>query len=264
MDSPSRCLAIQLRFLGKLPGTQPVPIDSQVERILRLCLFKLNMTADGSLDARIVHDAPMNSIQREIGIYTAYQCHSSTCLEYHQLPIKARAHDMECTVVPIVSATPGARLVELGFYYQEPFGTTEPVALCHIQNILIKPNKQLERTFMPWSIVNLHLIERGRAENPQKRLAWDIQGLNDQASTPADDLPWSKTTGPFSHFIVCSQNRNLGRAYCTEFCLQENDFKENEQKGQHVDEDVIIHGILFGGGEVSSEPMRVSLDWVIV
>ena len=49
--------------------------------------------------------------------------------------------------------------------------------------------------------------------------------------------------------------KELGRAYCTEFPIHSEDFHGGEGKRTEV----IIRGRLFGGGEIISRPMQLSM-----
>jgi len=263
-EIPSRGLMIQTKLLGKLREPRAPYTDLPAEQVSRLCLFKLNMPAHGSLEAQIVHKGSMLYFQAEIGIYCAYRGPSVDVLEYHHSPIEPRNHDEADTVIVLESKSADARLVELGFYCSGSLEISQPVTLRQITNVTIKPKEQFIAEPIPWNIVNLHVTRRGHAEHRQQRLAWEWREQINQGSRPSDGLPWSKTTGPFSYFIVCSQERELGRAYCTEFCLQEDDVGEVEQNGQDAEVEVIVRGILFGGGEVSSDTVRISLDRVVL
>lgn len=262
-DFPSRGLALQTKWLGKLRDPQASYTNIPTEQGPRLCLFKLNMSADGSLEARIMHKGDVTYVHAEMGLYCAYRSPVSDVLECHQWPVDFRSYDIIDTVVALESRIANARLVELGFYCSGSLEILQPATLRQILNVTIKPKQQprAESLSNTWNIVNAHVIERGHAGNRQKRLAWDLREQNDRGLGRVHGLPWSKTTGPFSYFTVCSQKRELGRAYCTEFCLREDDFGEAEGHGRDAEPEVIVRGILFGGGKVSSEPVRISLDW---
>lgn len=263
-DIPSRGLTLQTKWLGKLREPQASSIDIPTEQVSRLCLFKVNMSADGSLEAHIMHKGDVMYVHADMGIYCAYRSPISDVLEYHQAPVDSRSYDLVDTVIALKSRTADARLVELGVYCSASLEILHPVTLRQITNVTIRPKEQPRAESIEWKIVNPHVIERGHARNRQKRLAWELREQNGRGSGPAHGLPWSKTTGPFSYFTVCSQERELGRAYCSEFCLQEDDFGKAEQNDQDAEVEVIVRGRLFGGGEVSSDPVSISLDWVVL
>ncbi len=263
-EFPSRGLELQTKWLGEPRDPQISYTDMPTEQVYRLCLFKINMSADGSLEARIMHKGNVKYVDVEMGIYCAYRGPSSDVLEYYQSLVEPRNYGIVDTVIALETKTTDARLVELGFYCSGSLDILHPATLRQILNVTIKPKEQPRAEPIVWKIVNPQVIERRHAEYRQKRLAWELREQNDRDSRPVHGLPWSKTTGPFSYFTVSSQRRELGRAYCTEFCLREDDFCEAEQNHPDAEVEVIIRGVLFGGGEVSSDPVKVSLDWVVL
>jgi hypothetical protein len=264
MDFPLRGLTLQTKLLGK-PREPLAPFtDMPSDQVSRLSLFKFNMSADGSLDAHISHKGNPTYFDAEMGIYCAYKGPFSDALEYHQLPVESRNYDLVDTVITLESEIADARFVELGFYCSGSLEVLQPATLRQISNITIKPKEHPSVKPIAWNIVNPHVIEKGHAGHRQKRLAWELQARNEQGSKSVEGLPWSVTTGPFSYFIVSTQRRELGRAYCTEFCLHEADFGEPDEDEADVEVEVIVRGILFGGGDVRSDPVRISLDWVVL
>lgn len=258
--TPPQGLMIQTKLLGKPREPKDSNTDLPAEQGSRLCLFKLDMSADGSLEAHIVHKGSAKFVQAEVGIYCAYKETFSDVLKYHQSPIKSRNYDVTDTVIALHSEHPNVRLVELGFYCSGSLAISQPTTLRQILNVTIKPKGQTKAKSGAYDIVNLHVLERGHPEHRQKRLVWGLRERAERGSRPVAGLPWSKTTGPFSYFIVSSHERELGRAYCTEFCLREGDFGEADQNDQNTEAEVTVRGVLFGGGEVSSDPVKISLN----
>lgn len=264
MDFPLRGLTLQTKLLGKPREPLALFTDMPSDQVSRLCLFKFNMSADGSLDAHMSHQGNPTYVDAEMGIYCAYKGPFSDALEYHQFPVESRHYDLVDTVITLESKIADARFVELGFYCSGSLKVWRPATLRQISHITIKPKEQSSAKPIAWSIVNPQVIEKGHAGHRQKRLAWELRAPNEQNSRPVEGLPWSTTTGPFSYFIVSTQMRQLGRAYCTEFCLHEADFSEADEDEPDAEVEVIVRGILFGGGDVRSDPVRISLDWVVL
>ena len=72
-----------------------------------------------------------------------------------------------------------------------------------------------------------------------------IQLLTSCSGTWPEVLPWSSTTGPFSHFIVTIGGKEAGSAFGLEFPVLEEDCGDLGQV------EVTIMGHLFGGATVS-------------
>lgn len=118
-------------------------------------------------------------------------------------------------------------------------------------------------------ITDLRLITRGADPYGQQRLVWAFR--SDRGPVQEGGLPYSGTTGPFSHFLVCVDGRCVGRAYACEFPLRRGDFGEvesgNHKEGCEEEEkgevEVSVKGVLFGGGEVVALGVRVGVRDVL-
>lgn len=216
------------------------------------------MPADGSLQARVEFTREQLEATADVGLYTAYKPPSSEKIEYEytSLPYLLGLGPLE---FPIKHQTSGCRLVELGCYCEAQIGSSEPVDLCYISTITIMSRDNFESETPPWHIYNVQVAERRSGENCQKRLTWTWQGSDHDQATSIHGLPWSKTTGPFSFFEVRFGDRELGRAYCMEFPLLEEDLTSNGGNGGEDETiEVVVCGQLFGGGSVCSEPSTLT------
>ena len=215
----------------------------------RLCLFKLNMPADGTLQATMKSKRDQANRSVNVGFYTAYRSDELQDLEYvdNQLYLES-SQDSKVTVARLEAKSKEAQLVEFGVYCKAPIEASEPLRLIGIESLIIKP---IYNTVPAFAIHRIATIQRGEAPEVQKRLTWDWQGSSD---CWPDGMPWSKTTGPFSHFIVLCNGREVGKAHCLEFPLSWDDLNISKE-GDEVE--VTIDGYLFGGGKISSLPKMV-------
>jgi len=217
--------------------------------VLRLCLYKLNMPANASLDATFDFTAMPTRGQSTIGFYTAYKMPMASTIEFQDsiiwYPYPGKT---EHKTVEIKSEIAGSRLVELGVFCAGHNGMVKHDKLFRVSSVTVKPKLQPD---VSWSIGSVQVLKREHVEGVQRRLVWTWNGSND--SRP-NGSPWSRVTGPFSHFVVVFGGEEFGEVYCHEFPLQNSDFDMCEAEG---DMEAVIRGILFDGGEVSSLPVII-------
>ena len=253
-DEPRSGLIVKSKMIGM--DKKNTSFNSSGPRSLggrrhRLCLFKLNMPADGSLAATIIFKCLGVSTDVESGFYMGYNNSDSERLGYIHAGIASpRQNKVQDKTIMLSFPTAKSRLVEFGVYCLDLIEDPKPLALCQILSLVIKPRNQVDSS---WTIDDVRVLERGNCSNPDKRLAWKWSGSD--KSNPAC-LPWSKTTGPFSYFDVTVDRKELGRAYCTEFPIHREDFDGCNDKGVEV----VIRGRLFGGSGVASLPIQLSKD----
>lgn len=255
-DEPAGGLIVTTKIIGMDEKTAPVkrqdshPLETTHHR---LCLFKLNMLADGSLAATIRFKCFESSMDVVSGVYMGYDIPDSDKLSYIHVELSSPLPDqLQDRSIMISFPTADSRLVEFGVYCLGPIEDPKPLALCQISNLTIKPRNHANSS---WRIDSVRVTERASSPDRDKRLAWKWSGSHNP--DPAW-LPWSKTTGPFSYFDIMVGGKELGRAYCTEFPIYREDFDGCE--GEEVE--VVIRGRLFGGGEIASLPMQLSRDEV--
>lgn len=264
MEESSRGLVIKTELLGRKGESNASSADLSTNTFSRICLYKLNMSADDSLEAHIVYKGGETNPQVETGLYCAYKSPLSDEMEYCQSPIQVCIDGQAEMAIAIKSKIPGARLVELGCYLSGPLEIFQPITLCQLLNVIIKAKQHPKMEKNERIITNLRVIERGPTEKLQRRLTWDLAEPSGGGPSPSTGLPCSNATGPFSHFTVSTKNHELGKAYCMEFCLWESDFREANHATQEFEVEMIVRGILFGGGAVESAPTKIASDWTIL
>lgn len=256
LDKPAGGLIVTTEIIGTDENTALVKKwgSHPPERTKHLlCLFKLNMLADGSLAATVKFKCLGGSMDVVSGVYMGYKIPNSEKLSYIHVDISSPLPDqLQDRTIKISFTTADSRLVEFGVYCLDPIEDPKPLALCQILSLTIKPSNY---TASFWRIDSVRVTERFDSPDRDKRLAWQWSGSHNP--DPAR-LPWSKTTGPFSYFDVMLGGKELGRAYCLEYPIHREDLDGCE--GEEVE--VIIHGRLFGGGEIVSLPMQLSRDEV--
>jgi hypothetical protein len=100
-------------------------------------------------------------------------------------------------------------------------------------------------------IFNIRVISMNNPPNTHKRLAWDWR---DYPMSKSETVPWSATTGPFSHFRVSANGKFLGDAWATQFVLRDDDLEEAIVEGsKEQDVYITIEGFMFSGGSIRGE-----------
>ncbi len=244
-EKASQGLMIKVKVADAVAIKQEMPTKQH----LRLCLYKLDMPADSSLEATFDFTAMQKRGQSTIGFYTAYKMPTGSNIEYQDsiiwYPYPGKRKQK---AVNITSEAAGSRLVELGVFCTGHKGMVKHDRLLRVSKVTIKPKDLPTES---WAFSDVRIRERQYAGGIQRRVGWTWVGscYNKPRSI---DLPWSNATGPFSHFVVVVGGKEIGEAYCNEFPLQKSDFDLIEAGG---DVEVVIRGTLFGGGEVSSVPI---------
>lgn len=283
-DDDETGLKIYTKKVGqaKQVSTLSTPLSQSPDSGLethRLCLFKLSMPTSSSLVARITHHRMRLSRSTNTGFYFAYhspETQPSLSYIYHHAPYlsfstsSSAAHSDETSLVFSIDKLPhyDHRLVELGTYISSPTSPNAdpdlmPLHLMTIQHISILPAAAIPKP-SAHRITNLRIATRGVEPYAQKRLVWDFHS---NSSTLRDGLPYSETTGPFSHFLVSVDGRFVGRAYACEYPLTRKDFdeldSESHKEGHGEDEvevEVSVEGVLFGGEKVLGEGIKIGVE----
>ncbi|KAI9877757.1 MAG: hypothetical protein M1830_002922 [Pleopsidium flavum] len=243
-----------------------------------LCLFNLNMPTDTSLIVRLLYQRPHSSRTISTRFYLAYRNPGQSGLSYtyhdalnhatnpsrhifQEFPVMHQPHHLP-------QESPVPHLVELGIITGHIFNhyASPPLPVLTLHRISIIP-----ATYQPpvFTITNLRTATRGTPPYTQKRLVWDIQSLSNSASPSASDerdsrVPWSKTTGPFSHFIVQVGIVEIGTVGACEFPLKTEDLEGGGVNGMV---EVRVVGIKFEGQRVDSEFVKFGkgeFGWEIV
>ena len=230
-----------------LAGNGPI----EVQMPLRLRLFKLDMTGDGSLYATIhcTHFAA----SEVLGFYSTYQRPRSEELEheYHEgclmkAPYISQAR--EVTVINLRGRSSECRLVEFGVFYQgcRPSQVSHSLIMM-VESILIAPSTKVDWNFR---VQDVMAVAQEMDKGAERQLTWRWEGDRGEW---LPDLPWSMTTGPFSHFDIVVNARELGTAYSLDFPLRREDCEIDGEEEVNI----LIVGHFFGGGMVSSAPIRL-------
>ena len=251
-DEPPGGIIVNTKIIGKDEKMAFLEMNSSgsgSRARYRLCLFKLNMDANRSLAATIRFICLETVTGVALGFYMGYTVSDSETLSYDHVGILSSfPGQVQDKTIMLSFPTARSRLVDFGVYGMGPVEDPNPLALCRILNLTIKPESQVEST---WIVDHVRVMERGTSSYSDQRLAWNWSG---SSCSEAACLPWSKTTGPFSYFDVMMGGNELGKAYCMEFPIHSEDFDGCEGTGTEV----VIRGRLFGGGEIISRPMQLS------
>ena len=256
-----------LAIKAKLPGPfkENNSHDSRPQERLEsqrslLCLFKLDMPANGTLEAQV--ELREGNVQNpaDFGLYVVYKSPGMELPNYQYIKNLDLSGDSQTMVFSVSHEVLDSRLVELGAYYTGHIDATESPTLYHILSIVIMRKSAKTKNLENWRINRVKIVERICGEHHQKRIAWEWESTG-QPGDADDGVPWSKITGPFASFDVHIRGRHVGRAHCLEFPLLEDDLvgvQEDE------DLDIIVYGNLFGGDIVSSGPTSVPREWHFV
>ena len=242
------------KIIGEL-GPRAETIDSQENPVSnpmiawRLCLYKVAMPMDNALSLDICYSRTKESESMEVGVYTAF--HTSMVpnvhYRYHALPYSMTK--MVSVHISIPSANTDSTLVEVGLYCRGNIEESASLEIIHAFRLAIMPVAVLDAyttksCATEFTIDGIQLVERGAAPNEQKRLTWEWHGKDIRWP---NSIPWSKITGPFSHFTIYADGRQLGHAYCLEFPLTDEELNEMIQDNGSNKISFEVKGWSFGG-----------------
>ena len=224
----------------------------------RLCLWKLGMDAGKPLELLVGYRRERNTRSIPVGMYCLYrsdQTSSSTNntgkTHFFDMELLYRSKSSCSATFNIQKLESPYRIIEVGIYCDADSKPSRPSALVHFSKMTIAPKLSTRPRF---KIENIRIVQRGEPPNSKKRLAWTWDGLSESWSK---DLPWSQVTGPFSHFEILIDSKNLGEAHCLEFPLTDKELsqlKELEHESKGVD--VAVNGVMFGGEVIKSPRVR--------
>ena len=232
-------------------GGQSINYDTRERTpIQRLCLYKLNMPADGSLEATIEARNMRNDTQIRTGFYLAYRVPGDQRLKHAHYTVSPPNLRLE-PIIKLPIHMSNRRLVELGAFVESGPEQSLPLALLEIDSIVIKPRKAmiLEDLEAAFTIEDIRQAEEVKESQVEKRIAWRWATKPGQRGQvwPAE-MPWSRTTGPFSSFTVRVGGGKANiEAFSTQCSLKPKEIED-------LDETVVVQvvGNLFGGGHVRS------------
>ena len=241
---PNSFLEIYTKVLGtqlvgdmeEYPSINTPTITS--ESMHRLCLYKLAMDIGEPHLVSLNYNRPRISRSVQVGFYIAYapELFNGSDLEYEDHEMPYRSSNYSTIRTTLNAKAPGTRLVGMGIYCSGILESSAPLPLLEMTRLSIVKMPFVEIGGYDYGLDDLEVIQRGQAPHTQRRLAWKWRGSPDQWPTW---LPWSATTGPFSHFTITVNGRWLGVVHCLEFPLLESDQVES-------DVEVHVRGHLFG------------------
>ena len=205
----------------------------------RLCLFKLAMDAENMHLLTVNFRRTRQARSVSIGLYLAYRRDTPGTSE-----LKYEDYDLQYNALTLHTTTEvkprGFQLREVGVHCKGSLESLGPFLLLEMTRLVIRRKPLDNIPELDFSLQNLRTKERSDTPHQQTRLVWEWRGARHQ--WPAD-LPWSEITGPFSHFMISVNGRELGVAYCLEFPLLKEDFASSSPAMQSFS--VVGHG--FGG-----------------
>lgn len=223
---------------------------SETSQICRLRLFKLDMVADGSLNANVLWLRKREGRSVRAGFYLAFKPRQGNDLTYQHVKTEFSQQSQTSSFKVEAGFDLSARLVEFGVYCETAVETSNPLPLINVQEIRILKASHAKPKC---SINNIRQIRTGATPYQHTRIAWEWHQFS--ADSLDTGVPHSDATWPFSHFVVWANEVKLGESFASEFVMQDGDWRSlGEDTG---DMDVVVEGMLFGGGSVLSTQTRM-------
>ena len=157
------------------------------------------------------------------------------------VPLSSRSSQNAPAVFKVGARAAQTKLYEVGIYLRGQLPEDTDLAVFHSMSIL--PETVLHMTKPKYAIGNLRISNVRGGPVEARKLEWEW--LGDKAVWP-DCLPWSRTTGPFSHFRVLRNDVEIGICQTTAYPLESGELgpKSNDSVGNVV---FAVEGICFGG-----------------
>ncbi|KAK4987808.1 hypothetical protein LTR50_004360 [Elasticomyces elasticus] len=225
----------------------------------QLCLFKLGVLDRPNLrvSVRFCKEQTADDMQMELTFRW-----NDDLVQQMAIPREACANYTTCLPARqhINKGFSPAKLVEVQLCVtgHAPFADKN-AALVEFYEILIKDGTPPEEEC---AIENLRVERRGAGELQHHRLIWECPACQDDRREFSDivlepccrALPFSKTTGPFSHFLIEVDGTAIGRAHAMEYVLQDC------IAARLVNEETLmfkVTGVGFDGRTISSHARQV-------
>lgn len=214
-----------------------------------LPLFKLDMPADGSLQAEIYSDNA--SLPADHSIVSFY---IRTPGSVHFITITS-GKGVQRTVCSLKSLVPGSRIQELGVHLKGSIGTArgKTTQLLNIMSVRIMPISTFQ-TSSSFSIDQMQLENRGEGDCERMQLVWSFKD-HGRANWKDNKIPCSKITGPFSHFFIYTDGRMLGKAYALDHILN----KQFVEKNAGLTVEFELVGVGFDGQTLAKSSAKLPL-----
>jgi hypothetical protein len=212
LNEPSR-----LALWVKSVTTDSEPRQGAYERSLRL--FKLNMSAGGSLQVTATFRCRWSAPELHVGLYFKLGN------EINRIPLWNTGGQIKTLNFP-VKRIDGSdqfsndRLHELGIFLKGS-RIEEPILLVEFIEVTVAPIARAKR---PCCIENIRIEAQGEGDRLHWRLAWEYHEVakNREGAKQSERIPgypYSNITGPFAYFILEFNGRCVGRAYALQFLL---------------------------------------------
>ncbi|KAF2660203.1 glycoside hydrolase family 85 protein [Lophiostoma macrostomum CBS 122681] len=215
-----------------------------------LPLFKLEMRTSANLQIRMLARKVLEASNSSVSIYLKFADGRVTTIGLPETGGTTLTRDI---------GTPGgeepqdnSRLQEFGIHLRAPHLGQKSFRVAVIQELCIAPHRT-PSYHEHWSIDNIHVGHRGDGDTSHWRLCWAYQSTGEVEDTRG--LPYSETTGPFSHFCVSVDGMMVGRAYALEFVLHEYLVGILEGEGREFE----IRGVGFDGRTIAEGRVQVRL-----
>lgn len=229
-------------------------------------IFKLNLDASVPLVGYVAFKAfPLVAVTCT-GFYLRFESFDSPRItnaasDLKKYPISHNGYSEEQTMnLDLGESVKDLRIVDFGVFCKSLSDDLADLRVLSIYTVVFRPSPselfvRTRNLSAPWTIEGVRIGDRRAGTNMESRLLWNWNGLKD--GWP-QGLPWSRTTGPFSSFSVTIADRTAGHAQCLEFPLHADDF-DTEEFASSCSAVVLVTGYLFGGGEIASAPVELSL-----
>lgn len=213
---------------------------------LQLALFKLNMSCDRSLHAII--DCTTSDSANPRGFYFAYNDRDAETIEY-QYKETQLGHTGILEAV-LRHGEVNFRLVECGVWFEPMSASPVLETVLAINSLCIKPIQHIDARF---AVTNVRVVRLKQDYLAESWLTWEWEG---PVGEWPEGLPWSVTTGPFSHFAVEIGGQDVGSVHGLQFPLRKEDIAEVEEG----EVSVMVRGYIFGESTARSTSSLVPLS----
>ncbi|MCJ1399166.1 hypothetical protein MMC11_002368 [Xylographa trunciseda] len=202
------------------------------------------MPIANGLSLSICYSRTKKSESMEVGVYAAFNTSTVSNIRYQYYSLPYSTSKVVSVRRTISSKVNDSTLVELGFYCKGEIEGAAQLQILSAFRLVITPVVVPNARPAEFTIDEIRLVKRGSPPHEQKRLTWRWHGKEEQWH---ESFPWSKTTGPFSHFTIYAEGCELGRSYCLEFPLIDEELKEFMQDAGTDKISFKIRGTGFGG-----------------
>ena len=204
-----------------------------------LCLYRISMPLERAISGELRCERMLANSDVKLSLYLGFTISGSPRVHYEYFTIPAGESS------PMSFSQPGKhdgfQLVEVGISCSSEARFEPPSQLLDIYSVLITKHAPNIDTFQ---LTDIHLTRREIPPEIENRLAWSWTG--ERAGWP-EQLPWSRTTGPFSHFDIYIDDIEIGRAQSCEFPLRDRELSRDKLCA------VRIAGTTFAGGTVAAK-----------